>query len=230
MKWETWKPHYKQICKKLGINPEADLEAARILNGLLPEPKIEELTSIIKGKECAVFGAGPSLDETLPSVKDLLEKKIWITADGATSTVMKYRRPDVIVTDLDGKVEDELRAWSLGAWLVVHAHGDNIDQLKSVVPKIKQRIIGTTQNRPFGRLFNFGGFTDGDRCAFLAHALGARTIYLVGMDFGEIGNHSSKNSIRKKTKLEICRQLLEWLQKRGANLVFVQQKVIEAEA
>jgi uncharacterized Rossmann fold enzyme len=221
MKWESWKPYYEEICRKLGLNPAADLEAAHVLNDLLPEPELEGLASLIRGKGCVVFGAGPSLEANLPKLREFLEEKTWIAADGATSFVMKYRNPEVIVTDLDGKVEDQLEAWSRGAWLVIHAHGDNLPQLREVVPKIRYRVIGTTQVCPFGKLFNFGGFTDGDRCAFLALALGAKTIYLLGMDFeGEIGKYSGrKDPVRKRLKLKICQELLEWLKQRGAELV-----------
>jgi len=75
------------------------------------------------------------------------------------------------------------------------------------------RVLGTTQVEPFGKLFNFGGFTDGDRAAFMAHELGASRIYLVGMDLGaEIGRHSGDKDIgRKLVKLAICKELLAWL-------------------
>jgi len=220
MRWEIWEVFYEIICKKLGLNPAADLEAACVLNDLLPDPELEKLAPLLENRDCVVFGAGPSL-ESLPRLRESLEGKTWIAANGATSFVMKHRNPDVIVTDLDGKVEDQLEAWSRGAWLVIHAHGDNIDQLKKVVPKVRSRVIGTTQVRPFGKLFNFGGFTDGDRCIFLAYALGAKTIYLLGMDLeGEIGKYSGKKDPqRKRLKLEICGELLEWLKQRGARMV-----------
>jgi uncharacterized Rossmann fold enzyme len=182
MRWELWGPRYEEICRRLRLDPSADLEAARVLNDLLPQPELEKLMEMIEDRECVVFGAGPSLEEFLSKFGKEVSwlKRVWIAADGATSAVMEYRVPDVIVTDLDGKVEDQLKAWSLGSWLVIHAHGDNLPQLRRVVPKIHCRVIGTTQVRPFGKLFNFGGFTDGDRSAFLAHALGAKAIYLAG--------------------------------------------------
>jgi uncharacterized Rossmann fold enzyme len=223
MRWELWGPRYEEICRRLRLDPSADLEAARVLNDLLPQPELEKLMEMIEDRECVVFGAGPSLEEFLSKFGKEVSwlKRVWIAADGATSAVMEYRVPDVIVTDLDGKVEDQLKAWSLGSWLVIHAHGDNLPQLRRVVPKIHCRVIGTTQVRPFGKLFNFGGFTDGDRSAFLAHALGAKAIYLVGMDWwGEIGKYSGrKDPARKRVKLQICGELLEWLGRLGANLI-----------
>lgn len=66
--------------------------------------------------------------------------------------------------------------------MVVHAHGDNMDALSEEVPRLK-RIIGTTQSKPLDNVYNFGGFTDGDRCVFLAQEFGARSITLIGFDF-----------------------------------------------
>jgi len=198
----------------LKLDKKADEAAAKTLNDLLPKPEIGGLKSLFKGRECIVLGAGPSLDDDLKK----LERRGWmdkllISADGATSALLKYHPPDIIVTDLDGNVDDQLDAWSCGSWLILHAHGDNLDQIQKIAPQIDRRVIGTTQVEPFGKLFNFGGFTDGDRAAFMAHELGASKIYLVGMDLGtEIGRYSGDKEIgRKLIKLAICRELLAWL-------------------
>lgn len=222
MRWEIWKPKYEEIAERLGLEVDADAESARVLNNLLPEPELDKLMSIVWGKECIVFGAAPSLEDDLRELRKRgFLKKVLISADGATSAVMKYRRPEIVVTDLDGKISDQLKAWSRGSWLVVHAHGNNLHRVKEVVPRIRTRIVGTTQTRPFGKLFNFGGFTDGDRATFLAHELGASLIYLAGMNpEGEIGKYSGrKNPARKRLKLQICREMLEWLKELGARVV-----------
>ena len=66
-----------------------------------------------------------------------------------------------------------------------------------------QNKIGTTQTDKFGKLENFGGFTDGDRCVFLAETFKPKKIILFGMDFGnKIGKYSKKKVIDKKTKLK----------------------------
>lgn len=73
--------------------------------------------------------------------------------------------------------------------------------------------MGTTQVLPIPPLHNYGGFTDGDRCVFLASALNAKSITLAGMDFGaKIGKYSKKqfNPIVKRIKLQIAKNLLEW--------------------
>ena len=214
MDWETWKPWYQRIVKRLNLDVRADEDAARLLDSLLPKPDIQGLKRLIRGRECIVFGAGPSLDDDLKKLQRAghLDKTL-ISADGATSAVIKYRDPDIIVTDLDGVVEDQLETWRRGSWLVVHAHGDNAAQVRKTVAQLRERVIGTTQVRPFGKLFNFGGFTDGDRAAFMAHELGASKILLAGMDLGsKIGKYSGKKDIKRKLiKLSICGELLSWL-------------------
>ena len=214
MRWETWRPWYDRIVKRLGLNRKADQDAAEILDKFLPEPELAGLENLVRGRECIVFGAGPSLDIDLERLEraGFLGKTI-IAADGATSAVLKFRTPEIIVTDLDGNVDDQLDAWCHSSWVAVHAHGDNIAQVRKIAPKLKERVIGTTQVEPFGKLYNFGGFTDGDRAAFMAHELGASKIYLAGMDIGtKIGKHSGdKDLSRKLTKLKICKELLAWL-------------------
>jgi uncharacterized Rossmann fold enzyme len=214
VRWELWRPWYDLIARRLGLDQKADEDAAEILEKLLPEPELDGLKDVIQGRECIVFGAGPSLEEDLERLERLgFLSKTLIAADGATSAVLRFRRPEIVVTDLDGNVDDQLDAWRRGSFFVVHSHGDNVGQLLRVIPNLKERVIGTTQVRPPGKLFNFGGFTDGDRSAFLAHELGASKIYLAGMDLGtEIGGYSGeKDPSRKLPKLEICRELLSWL-------------------
>ena len=223
MRWSVWRPWYSRIAGRLGLNQEADENAAKILDDVLPEPNITELTRFVNARDCVVLGAGPSIDGDL----EKLERRGWmdkllISADGATSALSKYHPPDIIVTDLDGNVDDQLDAWGRESWLIVHAHGDNIAQVRRTLPKLKERVIGTTQVKPFGKLFNFGGFTDGDRAAFMAHELGATRIYLAGMDLGtEIGSYSGGKDIKRKLmKLAICKELLAWLAgKLGARLI-----------
>jgi uncharacterized Rossmann fold enzyme len=183
---------------------------------------LKGLTEIIRGRECIVFGAGPSLDPDLEKLERAGHlNKVLLAADGATSAVLRYRNPDVVVTDLDGAVEDQLEVWRRGSWIVVHAHGGNLAQVRKFATGLRERAIGTTQVKPFGKLFNFGGFTDGDRAAFMAHEFGASKIYLAGMDLGtKIGRHSGdKDLARKLIKLKICGGLLAWLAGEfGANI------------
>ena len=223
MRWELWHPWYDDIVRRLGLNRRADRQAAERLNVLLPRPNIQGLKNIIRGRDCIVFGAGPSLDADLARLERAgFLNRVLIAADGATSAVIKHRNPDIVVTDLDGEVEPQLAAWHQGAWLIVHGHGNNIERVEQVMPNVQARVIGTIQTQAFDKLFNFGGFTDGDRAAFMAHELGASKIYLAGMDLGsKIGRHSGDKDLeRKLIKLKICGELLTWLAgELGAELI-----------
>ncbi|HOJ43921.1 MAG TPA: DUF115 domain-containing protein, partial [Syntrophorhabdaceae bacterium] len=127
--------------------------------------------------------------------------------------------PDIIVTDLDGSMDDIIRANKAGSFIVVHAHGNNLEKLKAYLPKLRN-ILGTTQTPPIGDLHNFGGFTDGDRSVFLAVELGAKLIILAGMDFGDIITRYSRPQISekmekadevKRLKLEYAKKLIDWI-------------------
>lgn len=224
MDWKIWRQRYVEIVDRLGLDVEMDREASELLNGLVRSSEISKLVGLIDGKECIVFGAGPSLEADLKKLSSVgfLNGRVLIPADGATEAVVDFANPDVIVTDLDGNLGPQMEAWKKGSWMVVHGHGDNINELRENVPKLDERVIGTSQVDPPGSLFNFGGFTDGDRAAFMAHELGAVRVHLAGMDLGEeIGKHSGRTEEKSKlVKLEICKELLSWLAgDLGANVV-----------
>lgn len=214
MDWELWKPKYEKIVEKLDLDESEDRRAAEILDSLISKMNLSELKRIVDGEECLIFGAGPSLETDLRKIDEVgWFDKILISVDGATSAVLDFKLPDIIVTDLDGDMEDQIRAWERGSWIVVHGHGDNIEKIRNLVPEFNERIIGTRQVNKPSNLYNFGGFTDGDRAAFMAHELGASKIFLAGMDLGEeIGEYSGKTEEKKKLKkLKICKDLLSWL-------------------
>ncbi|WP_457750634.1 6-hydroxymethylpterin diphosphokinase MptE-like protein [Thermococcus sp.] len=224
MKWKDWEPFYRRILQEMGYSIREDKRAAEILRTLLLEGDEyilkEELRAIL-GKKAYIFGAGPSLEVALNEF-DFLDGTL-IAADGATTALLDAEIvPDIIVTDLDGRIPDIKLANDRGSFLVVHAHGDNIHKLTSYVP-IFSRILGTTQTEPLDVIYNFGGFTDGDRAAFLAEELGARKITLVGFDFGDIVGRWSKPSLKrhspiwetKKKKFSFAQELLKWLEKNG---------------
>ena len=224
MEWEEWKPFYLRIVREMGYSIEKDREAAQVLRALLLEGDEyilkEELASVVK-KRAYVFGAGPSLGIALRE-HDFSDGTL-IAADGATSALLEAGLvPDIIVTDLDGRVPDIKIANDRGAFLAVHAHGDNIDKLTAYVP-LFSRVLGTTQTEPLDIVYNFGGFTDGDRAAFLAERLGAIEIVLVGFDFGNTVGRWSKPGLKehspvwesKRKKFAFAKELLEWLEKNG---------------
>lgn len=190
MNFEEWEPIYELILADMNFDRIYDERAANSLSKMLeikarkkmPEViEIDTLQNVINGKDIIVCGKAPKLRDDIKKID--FKKFVTIAADGATSILMNNGIiPDIIVTDLDGNTDDEASANKQGAIMVVHAHGDNEDALCKEVPRLK-RVIGTTQSKPLHNVNNFGGFTDGDRCVFLAQEFGARTITLIGFDF-----------------------------------------------
>ncbi|KYK22827.1 hypothetical protein AYK24_01580 [Thermoplasmatales archaeon SG8-52-4] len=228
MFYKDWKPIYDKIAKDLNINRQKDKQAVNVLNKLLKVNRrnsIEKLNEKIFGKEVVVFGAGHSLESSLVSNNDIIKNKIKISADGATSALtQKDIFPDIIVTDLDGKISDQIKANLKGSLVIIHAHGDNIEKIKEYVPKFKDDVIGSTQidPNPYENVNNYGGFTDGDRAIFLADNFKAKMIYLIGFDFdGKIGRYSffeNKDKNLKLKKLKWCKYLIEFLKKGNQNI------------
>jgi uncharacterized Rossmann fold enzyme len=178
----------------------------------------------IHGKKVMVIGAGVNLEASIPYIKRN-RNFTKIVANGAVQAVLEHRiKPDVVVTDLDGNQLFLKKADMLGAIMVVHAHGDNISLMTKLVPKLRH-VIGSTQVMPMNNVYNFGGFTDGDRSVFLAEALGATQIILVGMDLGnEIGKYYSKSTVQgsklKKAKMKVAKRLLAMLAVRTRSELF----------
>jgi uncharacterized Rossmann fold enzyme len=224
VKFVEWFPYYQGIRAEFGYSSEKDQEAAKILSEMIKrkalDPKV--LQKKIKGKNVIVVGAGKSLEgEGVLKYIKKNKKFVKIAADGAAQFLIENKiKPDIVVTDLDGNPAFLQKAEKGGAIMVVHAHGDNIDMLKKLVPKFG-KLVGTTQVMPVENVYNFGGFTDGDRCVFLAEEFGAKKIVLVGMDFGNsIGKYSKervKDPELKKQKMQAGKRLLEMLAKQSGS-------------
>ncbi|MGA1821751.1 MAG: 6-hydroxymethylpterin diphosphokinase MptE-like protein [Thermoplasmatota archaeon] len=209
MDFDNWGPIYQQISVDLELDTEKDAEAGRFLAGIIRgcrkirdrEETLLEVQRIVEGKRVYVFGAGPDLeDEFSILLSEKQGKGTWvggqagddviIAADGASSYLLSNGFiPHIIVSDMDGCIEDQLACVSRGSILFLHAHGDNMNVLEGLATRLHGRIIGTTQTNPSdaGGLDNFGGFSDGDRAAFVAQHFGARQIILLGYNFNEVG-------------------------------------------
>lgn len=231
MFYKDWGPIYEKIASDFNYKLEDEKKAVDFLDKLLDNKKLfslKNLSEIIKGKKIIIFGAGPSLEDSIYINKNKINNCIKISADGATSALLKNNIfPDIIITDLDGYVPDQIKSNSKGSIIVVHAHGDNISKIRKYVPEINKDIIGTTQidPSPYKNIENFGGFTDGDRAVFLASHFNAKKINLIGFDFrGKIGKYSfseKKNINLKLKKLKWCRYLIELLKHNKENIYFI---------
>jgi hypothetical protein len=117
---------------------------------------------------------------------------------------------DLMVTDLDKNPETARRLTERGTPVAAHAHGDNVSAVREHVPSFDtDHVLGTTQAEPVGPVWNFGGFTDGDRAAFLADHLGAGTLVFPGWDFDD-----PDVDAEKAQKLDWAERLLHWLESR----------------
>lgn len=225
--WEEW---YTEILDTFGFLREDDERSADLLDRILDKEgclTIDDFFDEIMDKKgftekFIVFGAGPSLKKHIDLVKETydLSKYIIVSADGATTALLEEDIvPDIVATDLDGKMSDLLTANSLGSYFVIHAHGNN-EELIDLWTTSFDKVLGTTQSVPVGNLYNFGGFTDGDRAMFFTLALGADEIVLAGMDFGTTVTKYSRPNIEGETgpadeiktkKLIFAERLLAWI-------------------
>ena len=204
MQFATWEPIYLQILQDFGFSSARDEEGAQLLAELLQGRRnyLFMAEERVKGRGAVIFGNAPSLAGELDVLAEM--DAAHIVADGAAAVLLrKGIVPDIVVTDLDGPFPSILEACQKGAAIVVHAHGDNLDALCSYIPQLNN-VIGTCQCRPPEGLYNFGGFTDGDRSVFLAKDLGASSIKLVGFDFED-----ESVTPRKRKKLAWAKRLIE---------------------
>ncbi|MDI6903137.1 MAG: DUF115 domain-containing protein [Methanocellales archaeon] len=203
MNFEEWEPIYQEILDDFGFDRSKDEEAARLLSKLIGNRSlnVQRLSELIYRRHVIICGNAPLLEEELRSID--VSDRVVMAADGATSVLLKNGIvPDIVVTDLDGCMEDIISADRLGSVIVVHAHGDDIPAMKQYVPSLNN-VIGSTQSVPLKNVHNFGGFTDGDRCVFLAKEFGAESIALIGFDFED----SNVSEVKQK-KLQWAKKLI----------------------
>lgn len=230
MRYKEWNPFYQEILKDFNIDFKQDQKASMILNKILDKQKNvyseKKIKQIIYNKKVIVFGAGPTLKKTIKKNinNSFFRNSIKIAADGATTALIEENiLPDIIITDLDGKISDQIYANKKGSLIVVHAHGNNIKKIKDIVPCFTGKIFGTTQINPgsYCNLFNYGGFTDGDRSVYFAEHFQPEKIFLIGFDFNnKIGKYSyTKDKSVKRKKLLWAELLIKRLNQKS--LVFL---------
>jgi hypothetical protein len=199
MQFSEWEPRYQEILEYFGFDRAQDEEAAVLLASLLDRDNILSLASLTDGNVVTVCGNAPCLKDELGRITGIV-----FAADAAAEVLDAWGIcPDVIFTDLDGATDLFVRLNQEGTIIVIHAHGDNMPLLRHWVPRFKGKVIGTTQAAPLPRVYNFGGFTDGDRAVFAADELGASKILLAGFDLDD-------NNVEpmKRGKLQWARKLL----------------------
>jgi hypothetical protein len=208
MDQKEWNTIYKQIVRDFGFDRTKDERSGLLLSSLLTskgsfEETQSKLRHLITKRDVLVCGKAPTLVADIQNGK-IETRETIIAADGATSMLLAQGViPHIIVSDLDGRINDLKRANVMCAIMVIHAHGDNIDAIKTHVPSFST-VLGTTQAKPLKNVLNVGGFTDGDRAVFLAKEFGAQVISAIGFDFSD-----NNVSPTKKKKLLWAKKLLK---------------------
>lgn len=229
MRYERWAPQYDRIRSEFGFPFEQEEAAFRLLRDLLPEEArrdpLGRVGSRLRGRDAIVVGLAPHggpppIWRLAPSV----HPPAILAADGATSTCLAAGLvPSVVVTDLDGPIPAEVAANRRGSLVVVHAHGDNQGPVAEWVPQFSGELAGSWAGPPRDGILDVGGFTDGDRAAYLAEEAGAARILLWGFDFQNVEEPEPEARARKRAKLDWARRLLGLLAREGSSPLFVWQ-------
>lgn len=211
MEFQTWEPVYEALLDDFGYPKDGDERARDRLASLLGDRETYDPAQLpLAGETVAIAGAGPSLSAELDRA-DAADRVL--AASTATDRLREAGvTVDAMVTDLDKNPGTGRKCSHEGTPVFVHAHGDNVPAIESVVPEYDAAfIVPTTQAAPTGRIRNFGGFTDGDRAAFTADHFGAAELRFVGWDFED-----PNVTPEKAEKLQWAERLLRWLERRRA--------------
>ena len=209
MNFETWEPVYEAILADFGFDRTADERARDRFADIVGDHDPYDLDRLaVEGQTVAIAGGAPGLSDELDTVEDA---DAVFAAGAALSRLQEAGVPvDCAVTDLDSAPEVAVGRARDGTPVVAHAHGDNIPAVETYGPRLAEgALVPTTQAEPVGPVRNVGGFTDGDRAAFLADHLGAGDIVFPGWDFED-----PSVDPMKARKLEWAERLLYWLERR----------------
>lgn len=241
MNWLTWQPLYQEVATDLGLSIPKDYTIAEKYKILVNQSHKNGFTSILekiyslKKEKSWIFGAGPSLEQDFTIFQDNYspEHDLVVGVDGACLFLLeKEIYPDIIFSDGDGSLEALLTCIQHGSMIVLHAHGDNFTIISDFFPKVQNyTVLPTVQTEPYEPyLYNFGGFTDGDRAiSAILEWFKQITILLLGFTFGKIqGRYSKPNKLKedaeasefKQKKLTFAKRYIAILAKIYPNQIF----------
>jgi uncharacterized Rossmann fold enzyme len=210
VEFDEWEPVYERLLAALGYDRAGDERARDRLAELTDPFDLRRLRERLGGATVAIAGGAPTLAD--PGQLALAREADAVLAASVAADVCRRNgiAVDCMVTDLDKNPDTARGLTHEGVPVAVHAHGDNVALVESVVPDCDSRqVLPTTQAAPAGSVRNFGGFTDGDRAAFLADHLGAAELRFPGWDLDD-----PSVDAEKATKLDWAARLLRWLERR----------------
>jgi 2-amino-4-hydroxy-6-hydroxymethyldihydropteridine diphosphokinase len=215
MEYALWAPRYEAIRSAFGYPMERERASKEALLERLPAPMrrdpLGRIARRLHGREVVIAGLAP----------DWGPPPMWrwsgsgpaptlVAADGATEGCLAAGLvPALIATDLDGPVPAEVEANARGALVVIHAHGDNRAAVERWTGEFPGELVGSWAGPPEEGVIDVGGFTDGDRAAFLAEHVGAARIVLWGFDFDRVAE--AERGGPKRAKLAWAKRLFDLL-------------------
>lgn len=214
MEFTEWQSYYKEVINLLDLDHTADQYSATQYYDIILELNKNNLNrfskTLIKIREKKpryiwVFGAGPSVENDFNVYKRYSSNDdLVVAADGVSLFLFENNiTPDLIFTDLDGSIKTLEFFCKKKTILIVHAHGDNLPVIKKHMTEINRcNFLPTIQTKPIEPiLYNFGGFTDGDRAVSACLHWFKSTIILLGFTFGSIqGKYSKPEKFTKDMK------------------------------
>ncbi|ELZ61536.1 MULTISPECIES: 6-hydroxymethylpterin diphosphokinase MptE-like protein [Halorubrum] len=207
MNFSTFEPAYEAILDDFGFDRAAD-ERARDAAADLATPFPLDRLGDWRGATVAVAGAAPCLADEVELARDA---DVVVAASTAVDVLAdRGVAVDCMVTDLDKNPETAAALTRDGVPVAAHAHGDNLPAVREWLPRFADEwTLATTQAAPVGAVRNTGGFTDGDRAAFLADHVGAGALTFPGWNFDD-----PDVDPMKARKLDWAARLLRWLERR----------------
>jgi uncharacterized Rossmann fold enzyme len=131
MNLREWFVLYREISEALHIDTRMDFISSLKLSSILLNS--EQVIPVgFYGRNISIFGPA-----RINCSSDQLKSDLTIIADSALKQFLENnenRAPDIIVTDLDGSLEDIRNSALNGTTVFVHAHGDNIKKIERIEP------------------------------------------------------------------------------------------------
>ncbi len=184
MLYREWNPIYERILSDFGYDRTGDERARDRLAALVSDSDPLAPGDVVLEGTVAICGAAPTLADEL----DLARRADRVVAASNAAAICLEAKigVDCMVTDLDKTPETARKLSKRDVPIAVHAHGDNLGALERYVPTFEiDSVLPTTQAEPAPPVVNLGGFTDGDRAAFLADRCGADRLVFPGWSFDD---------------------------------------------
>ena len=202
MRLNDWLPVYGEILEDMGFSRSEDESSARLLKVLMSNADLIDPDELVFSDTATVIGPA------FPDLEDL-DGRTVLSAGSATETVMESGIvPDIVVTDLDGDIDSQIRASKKGAVTFLHAHGDNTSLIMDYAKEFTGPVVLTTQSTPDNVIRNWGGFTDGDRAVCIAREFGCSVIELRGFDFSAPCYKDGSEPMIKAKKLRWAERII----------------------